>query len=70
MNLTCEEIAQNLQQGSFQVSHTNKMLVWQNSADAYESTKLILMNLNTGETQEIETSGSSRMLRLDLLRKI
>ena len=69
MKLTCEEIAQNLQQGSFQVSHTNKMLVWQNSADAYDCTKLILMNLNTGETQEIETSGTSRMLPLGFIEE-
>ena len=45
-----------LQQGSFQVSDTNRMLVWQNSADAYDCTKLILTDLNTGETQEIEPS--------------
>ena len=71
MNLTCEEIAQNLQQGSFQVSHTNKMLVWQNSADAYEEHKAdFWMNLNTGETQEIETSALAECCRLDLLRKI
>lgn len=69
MKLTCEEIAQNLQQGSFQVSHTNKMLVWQNSADAYDCTKLILTNLNTGETQEIETSGTSRMLPLGFIEE-
>ena len=62
MKLTCEEIAQNLQQGSFQVSHTNKMLVWQNSADAGSAA-------NTGETQEIETSGTSRMLPLGFIEE-
>ncbi len=67
LNLTCEEIAGNLQQGSFEVSSTNKMLVWQNSADAYNCTKLILMNLNTGERQEIRTSGENRMLPLGFI---
>ena len=67
LNLSCEEIAWNLQQGSFQVSNTNKMLVWQNSADAYNCTKLILMNLNTGERQEIRTSGDNRMLPLGFI---
>lgn len=67
LNLTCEEIAGNLQQGSFEVSNTNKMLVWQNSADAYNCTKLILMNLNTGERQEIRTSGENRMLPLGFI---
>ncbi len=67
LNLTSEEIAGNLQQGSFQVSNTNKMLVWQNSADAYNCTKLILMNLNTGERQEIRTSNNNRMLPLGFI---
>lgn len=69
MNRTCEEIAQNLQQGSFQVSDTNKMLVWQNSADAYDCTKLILMDLNTGETQEIEASNDGRILPLGFIEE-
>nr|MDE6619083.1 hypothetical protein [Lachnospiraceae bacterium] len=68
-NQTCEEIAGNLQQGSFQVSDTNKMLVWQNSADAYDCTKLILMDLNTGETQEIESSGDGRILPLGFIEE-
>lgn len=66
---TCEEIAGNLQQGSFQVSDTNRMLVWQNSADAYNCTKLILMDLNTGETQEIEASGDGRILPLGFIEE-
>lgn len=67
MSRTCGEIAENLQQGSFQVSDTNRMLVWQNSADAYDCTKLLLMDLNTGETQEIKTSGSGRILPLGFI---
>lgn len=64
-----EEIAGNLQQGSFQVSDTNKMLVWQNSADAYNCTQLILMNLNTGDTQEIKTDSQDRMLPLGFINE-
>jgi len=69
MDRTCEEIAGNLQQGSFQVSDTNKMLVWQNSADSYNCTKLILKDLNTGETQEIEASGNGRILPLGFIEE-
>ena len=69
MDRMCEEIAQNLQQGSFQVSDTNRMLVWQNSADSYDCTKLILMDLNTGETQEIEASGDGRILPLGFIEE-
>ncbi|MDE6917593.1 MAG: hypothetical protein K2P39_12445 [Lachnospiraceae bacterium] len=67
MDRTCEEIAQNLQQESFQVSDTNRMLVWQNTADAYSCTKLILMDLNTGDTQEIDTEHGSRILPLGFI---
>jgi len=69
MSLTCEEIAGDLQQGSFQVSDTNRMLVWQNSADAYDCTKLILMDLNTGETQEIEATDGGRILPLAFIEE-
>lgn len=69
MERSCDEIAGNLQQGSFQVSDTDKMLVWQNSADSYNCTKLILMNLNTGKTQEIDTDSGSRMLPLGFINE-
>ncbi|MDE5700681.1 MAG: hypothetical protein K2I96_25305 [Lachnospiraceae bacterium] len=69
MDRTCEEIAEDLQQGSFQVSDTNRMLVWQNSADAYDCTKLLLMDLNTGETQEIEASSGGRILPLGFIEE-
>lgn len=69
MNRACEEIAQGLQQGSFQVSDTNRMLVWQNSADAYDCTKLILTDLNTGETQEIEAADDGRILPLGFIEE-
>lgn len=63
------EIASNLQQGSFQVSASDEMLVWQNSADAYDCTGLILMNLNTGSTKEVKAQGSSRMLPLGFINE-
>lgn len=43
------------------------MLVWQNSPDAYDCTKLILMNLNTGNRQEIQTENQNRMLPLGFI---
>lgn len=63
------EIADNLQQGSFQISNSDKMLVWQNSADAYDCTKLILMNLNTGETEEIKSEPEDRLLPLGFINE-
>ncbi len=63
------EVAGGLQQGSFQVSLSNKMLVWQNSSDPYNCTKLILMNLNTGDSQEIKALGTNRMLPLGFINE-
>jgi hypothetical protein len=63
------EIASNLQQGSFQVSDTDKMLVWQNTADIYDCTKLILMNLNTQKTQEISKSDYVRLRPLGFINE-
>jgi hypothetical protein len=68
-DLTYTEVAGNLQQGSFQVSDSDKMLVWQNSADAYDCTKLILMNLNTQSTQEISDSSGNRLLPLGFINE-
>lgn len=72
MNLverTSSVVAENLQQGSFQVSESDKMLVWQNSADAYDCTRLICMNLNTGVTGEIKAQGNSRLLPLGFINE-
>lgn len=66
---TSSVVADNLQQGSFQVSASNKMLVWQNSEDAYDCTRLITMNLNTGATGEIRAKGSDRFLPLGFINE-
>lgn len=63
------EIATQLQEGSFQVSDKEEMLVWQNSEEASDCTKLILMNLNTGVRKEITASGSTRLLPLGFINE-
>lgn len=42
-----------LSESSYQVSASNKMLVWQDGADLNQSTRLILANLSTGKKTEI-----------------
>ena len=61
------EIASKLQEGSFQVSKSEEMLVWQSSGNAYDCTKLILMNLNTGIRKEISVQGDKRVLPLGFI---
>lgn len=62
-------VVSQLQEGSFQVSEENEMLVWQNTEDVYSCTKLILMNLNTGKQREISTMGENRMLPLGFINE-
>ncbi|MBQ6995047.1 MAG: hypothetical protein IJN64_11260 [Lachnospiraceae bacterium] len=61
------EVASGLQEGSFQVSASDEMLVWQNADHAYDCTKLILMNLNTGNRKEISVNGDKRLLPLGFI---
>lgn len=61
------EIATNLQEGNFQVSLSNEMLVWQNTTNPYDSTKLILMNLNSMKQKEISTTADKRILPLGFM---
>lgn len=61
------EIATELQEGNFEVSDSNEMLVWQNTTNLYESTKLILMNLNTMKQKEVSTSADKRILPLGFM---
>jgi len=69
MDEVYSEVASGLQQGSFQVSKSNKMLVWQNASEAYNCTKLILMNLNTGDRKEINAFGTNRMQPLGFINE-
>lgn len=61
LNRTSEVIAGNLAEGSYKVSKSNKMVVWQDSENAYESQELVLMNLNTGERKIIK-AGAGEVL--------
>lgn len=61
MNRTCEVIAGNLAEGSYKVSDSNKMIVWQDSGSAYEGQELVLMNLNTGNQKSIR-AGSDEVI--------
>lgn len=61
------EIATDLQEGNFEVSASNEMLVWQNTTNLYDSTKLILMNLNTMKQKEITTTQDKRILPLGFM---
>ncbi len=48
-----EVLRENLLYGSYKVSGSNRMLVWQDGNDRNASDKLVLLNLNTGKESQI-----------------
>lgn len=53
---TYEVLAENLYDGSYQISDSNAKIVWQNSEDRYASTALIIMDLNSKQRMEIQAA--------------
>ncbi|MDR2547453.1 MAG: hypothetical protein LBC96_08135 [Lachnospiraceae bacterium] len=52
-NRSLETIITGKQEGSYHISDSNRMLVWQNSEDVYAATSLTLMNLQDEQTTVI-----------------
>lgn len=61
-DLSSNVIVQGLGENSYRVSEDNSMLVWQENGKEYASDTLILMNLNSGETDEIK-AGEGNFIR-------
>lgn len=57
-----EVVVSNLREGSFEVSGSNSMIVWQNGESGYHCEELILMNLNT-KKQTIIPAGIGNYIR-------
>lgn len=58
---TCEAAVQNLAEGSYKVSDSNKMAVWQQGEGIYQGKELILMNLTTSKQESIR-AGSGEVI--------
>lgn len=54
MNRSYEVVSKDLKEGCYQVSDSNRMVVWQKENQLYQGTELILMNLNTGKQSSIK----------------
>lgn len=61
MDRTCEVMVENLSEGSYKVSDSNKMAVWQRGSDPYHVKELVLMNLTTGKQKSIQ-AGSGEVI--------
>lgn len=58
---TCDIVVENLVEGSYKVSDSNKMAVWQQGASLYQGNELVLMNLTSGRRENIRV-GSNEVL--------
>ena len=56
-----EVVAKDLKEGCYQMSDSNKMVVWQKENQLYQGKELILMNLNTGVQTSIK-AGSGEVI--------
>ena len=57
-----EILVENLPYGSYKVSGSNRMIVWQEGADRNSGTKLILLNLSSGNQTEIN-AGTGKYIK-------
>ena len=59
---TYEVLVENLLYGSYKVSGSNRMIVWQDGSNRNTSEKLVLLNLNTGKQTQI-MAGSGKYIK-------
>ena len=58
---TCQAVVDHLAEGSYKVSESNKMAVWQKGEGVYGGKELVLMNLTTGKQKSIK-AGSGEVV--------
>ena len=64
---TCETMVTGLREGSYKVSESNRMIVWQTGDNLYNSKSLTLMNLNTKEKKEIKAGSGEYIAPLGFM---
>lgn len=62
-----EIVAENLEEGDYQVSDSNLMIAWQKDASYQNCQTLVLMNLNTGKQKIIEVSGNETVIPIGFI---
>lgn len=61
LNRSSEVVVSNLKEGSYQVSDSNLMVVWQQQEQRYGGKELILFNLNTEERTDIKAGNGEAL---------
>ncbi len=67
MERRAEIIVSGMQEGSYRISESDKMLVWQSSGDVYRETGLILMNLQDEKKTDIKAGAGEYILPLGFM---
>lgn len=65
----CQVIADGLKEGSYHVSESNKMLVWQEEVGPQADNRLVLMNLNTQARTTIEAAAGEHISILGFMEE-
>ncbi len=65
----CETVVSGLAEGSYEVSASNKMVVWQKENKKFESSVLVLLNLNTMVQTEIKADDSEYIKPLGFMKE-
>ena len=66
---TAETVISQMQEGSYHISESNKMLVWQDSDDVYGTTRLNLMNLQDEKQTVINAGYNEYILPLEFMEE-
>ncbi len=67
MDRTCEVVVEGLSEGSYEVSDSNRMTVWQKSGEAGQGKGLVLMNLTTGRQKLIEATAGQIIMPIGFM---
>lgn len=67
MRRTCEVVVENLAEGSYKVSDSNKMAVWQKDGSEKQGKELILMNLTNGKQKSIKAGAGEVIMPIGFM---
>lgn len=67
MDRSCQIVVENLVEGSYKVSDSNKMIVWQTNEDIFKASELVLMNLTTGDQKRIKAKTNETLIPIGFM---
>jgi hypothetical protein len=62
-------VAEDLSEGSFSISQSGSKLAWQPEQKLYDSTQICILNLDTGESTQLEAGATQRLLPIGFMKE-